>query len=150
MTPPRAECIIPTSMLRADKFRTWTVIAALTMAVLYGSFCSTACAIAALPIAAAPSHCEKCDHARPSDPSQRSQAPSDHNCGRHVHPTDFVKAANAPNMHSGAVTSAHAFAARTLDLRAANSNLAWASASGLAPPGRPEASVHANFSVLRI
>ncbi|HEX4073889.1 MAG TPA: hypothetical protein VHX49_00680 [Candidatus Acidoferrales bacterium] len=137
-------------MLRTGKFGTWTVVAALTMAVLYGSFCSTACAVAALPMGKMSSHCEKCDRARHSGPSHQNQAPADHNCGRHVHPTDFLQAAGAPDLHSPAVSSANLVAALSLDLRASDFGATMPLASGLAPPGRLQTPLPQKLSVLRI
>lgn len=136
-------------MLRATQFRTWSVIAALVTAVLYGSFCSTACAVAALPSAPALSHCEKCEHARPADSSHGQPAPSDRNCGRHVHPTDFVKAADAPDLHSSAILSVNPFAAIAINPPPA-AFFAASSFYGLAPPGPPEAPLPEDFSILRI
>lgn len=137
-------------MLRTGKIRTWTVVAALTMAVLYGSFCSTACAVAALPMGTAPSHCDKCDHQRPSVPSHHNQTPSDQNCGRHVHPTYFVQASGAPHPDFGTATSLHAPSPIVVSVTVARLNSAASRASGLAPPGRSEALLPENFSILRI
>ncbi|HTW23545.1 MAG TPA: hypothetical protein VMD78_08095 [Candidatus Baltobacteraceae bacterium] len=136
-------------MLRATNFRTWAVIAALTVAVLYGSFCSTACAIAALPIGAPTSHCEKCGRERQPDSSHSRSGPSDHNCGRHVHPTDFVESAGAPHVHLDSARAAHLVASAIVNLRADSIATGWRS-TGVGPPGRSKAPLPENFSILRI
>lgn len=138
------------SVLRASKFRTWCVIAALTMAVLYGSFCLTACAVAALPIGPAPSHCEECDRARQSSSSHSPPGPSDHNCGRHVHPTDFVESTGAPHVQLDSARATNAFAPAVVNLRATDFVASALHFVGLGPPGASEAMLPENFSVLRI
>jgi len=134
----------------ANKSRTWAVIAALVLAVLYGSFCSTACAVAALPIGAPPSHCENCDRARQSNSSHPQRGPADHNCGRHVHPTDFVESAGAPHVDLDSVRAAHVVAPAIATPRATNFLAVALRSNGIGPPGRPEAVLPQNFSVLRI
>jgi hypothetical protein len=136
-------------MPRTGKVRTWTVVAALTMAVLYGSFCSTACAVAALPVGAASSHCDKCDRARRSDSSRQNQSPSDRNCGRHVHPTYFVQASGAPTVHFEAAAASNTLALLVNRLYAADF-IAASLGPGLGPPGSAKTPLPEKLSVLRI
>ncbi len=136
----------PLATKRANR----TLLAFLLLTVLYGSACSTTCALSACPNDAQNAATHACDH-NASSPAHQ-QTPQNPDCPRHHHPTfDAVK---SDALAQSQLTGANRFtAADLLAVTPQNEALTVSSHSLFSDPAPPpdlNSALYPKLSVLRI
>jgi len=148
--PSLRDDIVHYVMLPATMRAKLAVAAFVVVALLYGSVCSTTCALGACPIETQNAAGHDCDHGASSNSHQRD--PQNPDCAKHHHPTfDAVK---ADVLSQFQLNSASHAAARQLLAVAMQGEASSVSADALsphlAPPPNLNIPLQQQVSVLRI
>jgi hypothetical protein len=128
------------------------VAAIFTMAVFYGSICSTACAIGYCPNQARQTAGNDCDQTPAHHPDQsKHHSPDDPDCGQRQHPGLFVtKSGDLSEFQVSVAGHPHASVAAFLPAHALVAGFARAEASDHAPPLASILPLYLQISILRI
>jgi hypothetical protein len=138
--------VTPSTTLRAKL----AVAAFVVVTLLYGSVCSTTCAIGACPIETQNAASHDCDHGASS--SSHHSDPQNPDCAKHHHPTfDAVKADVLSQFQLSSTSHANASQLLAIAMRGEASGV---SSDALSPhlgsPPNLNAPLHQQISILRI
>jgi hypothetical protein len=139
-------------MMGPGTTRARLVVAVFTLAMIYASFCSTACAIGACPNLARHSESRDCDHSS-SGHSQNSHhhGPENSKCAEHGHPGTFaLMGAGIAQFQFTSADRVNAAAPLILSFGTPAFALSGSWISDLAPPPNLNTPVYQQSSVLRI